>query len=109
MSAVRNPTRQSGDDSRSSGVHCSRPYTSIHLKNRHPPKPKADDRPDSDGVGSVGVGKTLTRSLTKEELFAALLKTNADTFRLSNDGRFPAKVSLAFEKQAQVKQIEIRG
>lgn len=44
----------------------------------------------------------------KEEAHSSLVKTNSETFRLSNDGRFPVKVSLAFENQPQVRVV-LRG
>lgn len=35
-------------------------------------------------------------------VYGALVKTNSEIFRLSNDGRFPAKVSLSFKEQPKV-------
>lgn len=52
--------------------------------------------------GAGGGEKLLAKARAKEEAHVTLVKTNAETFRLSNDGKFPVKVSLAFEKQPQV-------
>lgn len=49
----------------------------------------------------------MPKPLAMEEEHGALVKTNADTFRLSNDGRFAAKVSLAFEKQSNVRASDV--
>lgn len=53
-------------------------------------------------AGSGGE-KLLAKVRAKENTYSALVKTNSETFRLSNDGRFPVKVSLAFEDQPQVR------
>lgn len=50
-----------------------------------------------------GGERLLTKVRAKEQIYSALLETNSETFRLSNDGRFPVKVSLTFENQPQVK------
>lgn len=42
---------------------------------------------------------------TRDERHAALVKSNSETFRLSNGGRFPARVSLMFESQLQVRAV----
>lgn len=55
--------------------------------------------------GAGGGEKLLAKARAKEEAHATLVKTNAETFRLSNDGKFPVKVSLAFEKQPQVNGL----
>lgn len=70
----------------------------------------APDTVSGAGVGdphSANAAKASSMPLklrAKEEAYAALVKTNSETFRLSNDGRFPAKVSLAFEQQPQVRK-----
>lgn len=55
------------------------------------------------GAGGSGKERLLSKIRAKEEAHASLVKTNSETFRLSNDGRFPVKISLAFEEQPQVE------
>lgn len=55
------------------------------------------------GAGGSGRERLLSKVRAKEEAHSSLVKTNSETFRLSNDGRFPVKVSLAFENQPQVR------
>ena len=52
------------------------------------------------GGGEEGLLKKLR---TQEEAVEALRKTNSEVFRLSNDGHFPVKASMAFEQQWQVQ------
>lgn len=59
----------------------------------------------SAAVGAGGDEKLIAKTHAKEDAFEALVKTNAEVFRVSNDGRFPATVSLAFEGQTQVKGL----
>lgn len=49
-----------------------------------------------------GGERLLAKVRAKEQIYSTLVNTNSETFRLSNDGRFPVKVSLAFEDQPQV-------
>lgn len=57
------------------------------------------------GAGGSGGDRLLSKVRAKEEVHSSLVKTNSETFRLSNDGRFPVKVSLAFENQPQVRVL----
>lgn len=60
------------------------------------------------GGGGGGGERLLAKVRSKEQMYADLVKTNSETFRLSNDGRFPVKVSLAFEDQPQVNVVAER-
>ncbi|CAM9160782.1 unnamed protein product, partial [Discosporangium mesarthrocarpum] len=61
-------------------------------EHRHGPKPLLEDERSSAG------DKVLAKFKAKEEAHAALVSTNAETFRITNNGRFPARVALAFEQ-----------
>ena len=56
------------------------------------------------GSRSSSDDKLHSKNRTKQEAHGALVKTNAEIFRLSNDGRFPAKVSLSFAEQSKVNR-----
>lgn len=64
----------------------------------------SEEKAAAAGGGGGGGERLLAKVRAKEEIYATLVKTNSETFRLSNDGRFPVKVSLAFEDQPQVKR-----
>lgn len=68
----------------------------------------ADDTHLAADQDSTVEGEKLssTFSCSAEERHAALIKTNAETFRLTNDGRFSTRVSLAFENQSQVSDSQ---
>lgn len=55
------------------------------------------------GRGSSSDDKLHAKNRAAQEAYVALVKTNAEIFRLSNDGRFPAKVSLSFAEQSKVR------
>lgn len=76
------------------------PHVQTH---RLPPRPVSEEKTPT-VTGGGGGEKLVAKLRAKEEAHAALVKTNSETFRLSNDGRFPAKVYLAFEKQPQVSR-----
>ncbi|CAM9169791.1 unnamed protein product [Choristocarpus tenellus] len=58
----------------------------------HAPKPLSEE------ALSSATEKTLERIRAEEEAHRALVKINAEIFRISNNGRFPAHVMLAFDK-----------
>lgn len=71
---------------------------------RFPPKLTSEEKAvASSGAGGSGRERLLSKVRAKEEAHSSIVKTNSETFRLSNDGRFPVKVSLAFENQPQVR------
>ena len=63
--------------------------------------------PGVGGDGNSGNDKLDTKNRARQEAYGALVKTNAEIFRLSNDGRFPAKVSLSFAEQSKVKKSAV--
>lgn len=81
-------------------------YLKRTRENRLLPKPTADEKAAVAAAETARGGGSGSRVVAKlrarEQIHETLLETNSETFRLTNDGRFPVKILLAFEKQQQV-------
>lgn len=67
------------------------PLPALADESRIPPKTTSEEK-----------GGPSAKLRAKGEAHEALVKTNSETFRISNDGRFPTRVSLAFEDQVKL-------